>query len=126
MNGGFIIGRGTVFPTYLNVKFEIRPDQDYDAIFLTGAFNNWQVLPEYRMENIRGVFTKIITLKRGSYDYQYVAADIINGNILNEDWYIIEGNNWDTTNVYHIFLYYNDPEYGGYDRIIGYTVQLNK
>jgi hypothetical protein len=126
LNGGFIISKADVFPTYLNVKFEIRPDRDFGRIFLTGAFTNWLVLPEYEMENIDGVFTKIVTLKRGAYDYQYVVADVINGRIVNEDWYILEGNSHETTNVYHIFLYYTDPQYGGYDRIIGYTVQLNK
>jgi hypothetical protein len=126
MNGGFMISRTEVFPTYLNVTFEIRPDNDYGNIFLTGAFNNWLVLPEYEMVNRGGVYTKTINLKRGAYDYQYVVADVINDRIKNEDWYILEGNDWRTTNVYHIFLYYTDPQYGGYDRIIGYTIQLNK
>jgi hypothetical protein len=126
MNGGFISGRSDVYPTYLNVTFEIRPDNDYGSIFLTGAFNNWLILPEYEMKDVGGVYTKTIMLKRGAYDYQYVAADVVNGRIQDEDWYILEGNSWETTNVYHVFVYYTDPQYGGYDRIIGYAVQLNK
>ncbi|HSR17744.1 MAG TPA: hypothetical protein VLM39_06585, partial [Ignavibacteriaceae bacterium] len=61
-----------------------------------------------------------------SYDYQYVAADAVNNRIKNEDWIVLEGNFLETENLYHIFIYYNDPNYGGYDRIIGYKVILSR
>ena len=106
---------------YLNVTFKIRPpDNSFQNIFLVGAFNHWQILPEYQMTNIGGVFNKTVSLKRGIYDYQYVAADMINDKIENPDWLVLEGNFWETSNVYYIFLYYTDQNYGGYDRIIGY------
>ena len=105
----------------MNVTFKIRPpDNNLQSIFLVGAFNQWQILPDYQMKNIGGVYTKTISLKRGIYDYQYVAADIIRDKIENPDWLVLEGNFWETSNVYYIFLYYNDPNYGGYDRIIGF------
>jgi len=127
MNGGFIIGKSEVFPSYINVTFEVKPpEENFGRIFLTGAFNNWQVRTEYEMGSTNGVYRKTIELKRGAYDYQYVVADIINGEIKNEDWYILEGNNYETTNVYHLLLYYTDPNYGGYDKIIGYEVVLNR
>jgi hypothetical protein len=127
MNGGFIISKTEVFPTYLNVLFEFRPpEENFGSIFLTGSFNNWLLLPEYEMENQAGLYKKTVTLKRGAYDYQYVAADVLNGQIINDDWYILEGNNWETKNVYHLLLYYTDPNYGGYDKVIGYDVVLNK
>jgi hypothetical protein len=127
MNGGFIISKTEVFPTYLNVLFEFRPpEENFGSIFLTGSFNNWLLLPEYEMENQAGLYKKTVTLKRGAYDYQYVAADVLNGQIINDDWYILEGNNWATKNVYHLLLYYTDPNYGGYDKVIGYDVVLNK
>lgn len=109
------------YADYLNVTFKIRPpNNNFQSIFLVGAFNHWQILPEYQMTNIGGVYTKTISLKRGIYDYQYVAADIIGNKIENADWFVLEGNYWETSNVYYIFLYYNDPNYGGYNRIIGY------
>ncbi len=115
------------FATYLNVDFSIRPPGDVTGnIFLVGAFNNWQILPEYEMENNYGVYKISVQLKRGIYDYQYVTADLINGKIKNPDWYILEGNSWETVNDYHVFLYYNDPDKGGYDRIIGYNRILSK
>ena len=106
---------------YLNVTFQIRPPDDvFQNIFLVGEFNNWQILPEFQMTNTGGVYSETISLKRGIYDYQYVAADLINGKIENPDWLVLEGNFWETSNAYYIFLYYDDPNYGGYDRIIGY------
>ncbi|HAM10712.1 MAG TPA: hypothetical protein DCP74_10665 [Bacteroidales bacterium] len=72
------------------------------------------------------MYTKTIELKRGAYDYQYVVADVINGVIKNDDWLLLEGNTWETSNVYHVFLYYKDPNYGGYDRIIGYSKIISR
>jgi|SRR5690554_197005 len=123
LNGGSILTNyKDEFATYLNVTFQIRPPDDvFGNIFLVGSFNDWQILPEFELENKAGLYSKTISLKRGIYDYQYVLADILNGQIKNENWVVLEGNNWETKNIYHIFLYYNDPEFGGYERIIGYS-----
>ena len=123
LNGGSILKNfHDEFATYLNVSFSIRPpDEVKGNVFLVGAFNNWQILSEYEMKNDGGLFTETIPLKRGIYDYQYVLADVINGNIKNENWVVLEGNNWQATNVYHVFLYYQDQNYGGYDKVIGYS-----
>jgi hypothetical protein len=108
--------------TYLNVYFSISPpDNVYGDVFLVGSFNNWDILPDYRMDYNGGIFSKTISLKRGVYDYQYVLADYRNGNITNPDWYILEGNSWETVNEYNIFVYYNEPTNGGYDRIIAHS-----
>jgi hypothetical protein len=123
LNGGSVLTNfRNDFATYLNVTFSVRPpDEIMGNIFLTGAFNNWQLLPEYEMTNNGGLYTKTISLKRGIYDYQYVVADVINGIIKNENWVVLEGNTWQTTNVYHVFLYYHDQNFGGYDKVIGYS-----
>ncbi len=112
---------------YLNVTFSIRiPSEVSGDVFLTGAFNNWELSKSYRMENRGGVYKLTIPLKRGIYDYQYVLADFINNKIENADWYVLEGNSWETSNVYEVFLYYKDPNYGGYDKIIGYQKIITK
>ena len=128
LNGGSIyLFYKNEYADYLNVTFKVRPpDDNFQSIFLVGAFNNWQILPEYQMTDIGGVYTKTISLKRGIYDYQYVAADLIRDKIENPDWLVLEGNFWETSNVYYIFLYYNDQNYGGYDRIIGYQKIMTK
>lgn len=109
------------YAEYLNVTFKIRPPENItSSVFLVGDFNNWQVLPDYELYDDEGLLNLTIELKRGIYDYQYVTADKINEEIKNINWYVLEGNFWETENDYHIFLYYKSPEKGGYDKIIGY------
>ena len=61
-------------------------------------------------------------LRRGIYDYQYVTGvwDSRMEQVVNQDWLVLEGNDWRTTNTYTVFVYYNDPRFGGFDRIAGY------
>ena len=109
------------YAEYMDVEFRLRlPDNYYQNVFLVGAFNNWEILPDYLMNEDNGLFTQTIELKRGIYDYQYVTADIIDDFLENESWIELEGNDWRTRNEYYIFLYYDSPELGGYDKIIGY------
>ena len=115
------------YANYLNVTFTIRSPNDISKdIFLTGAFNSWKVSPEFKMQNNSGLYSITIPLKRGVYDYQYVVGDSYNGSVENLDWTYLEGNSWETTNQYFVFLYYNDPNYGGYDRIIGFNQLMSK
>ena len=67
-----------------------------------------------------------IPLKRGIYDYQYVTGEITGNTVEDIDWYTLEGNSWETTNFYYVFLYYNDTDLGGYDHIIGYAKIYSK
>ncbi len=122
-NGSFTLkSPKDINSTYMNVKFEIKlPSEVYGDVYLVGAFNDWQLSDKYKMQFNGDYFELTVELKRGIYDYQYV---VVNGDfkdITNQDWYILEGNDWKTTNEYNIFLWYRDQEYGGYDRIIGYS-----
>jgi hypothetical protein len=128
LNGGEeLTNYNNDYADYLNVTFSFRPaDNFYGDIYLTGAFNNWQILPAYQMTNNEGLYNKTIELKRGIFDYQYVTADFINGEIKNQDWVQLEGNFWETENIYHIFIFYQDPDFGGFDRIIAYQKLTSK
>ncbi len=128
LNGGEILLKyNNDYSTYLNVNFSIRPpDKIYNDIFLVGAFNEWQVIPEYKMNEQGGVYSITLPLKRGVYDYQYVTGEISGKSVKDIDWNYLEGNNWDTSNFYYVFLYYNDPDLGGYDHIIGYSKIYSK
>lgn len=115
------------YATYLNVTFSIRPPEDvYRDIFLVGAFNDWLLSDDYKLRAEEGIYSLTIPLKRGIYDYQYVVADEINSSIFNPDWLVLEGNTWNNKKVYDIFLYYNEPSLGGYERIIGYIRLTDK
>jgi len=124
LNGGEILKKfNNRYATYLNVNFSLRtPEDSYGDIYLVGAFNNWKIQKSFLMNKDSDLYTLTVDLKRGIYDYQYVNAIENNKGEINYDWLVLEGNSWDTTNEYHIFLYYNEPDLGGYDRIIGYSL----
>ncbi len=111
-----------MYSTYMNVTFQVKPPEEiYGDIFLVGAFNDWQLSEKNKMNFNGDHFELTLELKRGVYDYQYVVVNGDYSDVTNQNWYILEGNDWQTTNEYNIFLWYRDQEYGGYDRIIGYS-----
>jgi hypothetical protein len=122
LNGGKIYSDyKDEFSTYLNVTFSIRPPEEiFNDIFLVGAFNDWELSNDYKMNEENGIYSITIPLKRGIYDYQYVVADVLNNEILNPDWVVLEGNTWLNSKEYDVFLFYNEQDKGGYERIIGY------
>jgi len=123
LNGGeILLNYKNDYATYKKVAFSIRPPNDiYNDVFLVGAFNNWEVTPEYKMVQAGGIYSITTILKRGIYDYQYVTGEISGNSVKDIDWYTLEGNDWATANYYYVFLYYNDQDLGGYDHIIGYA-----
>lgn len=122
-NGAFTLKQPKdIYSTYMNVLFQIKPPEEaYGDIYLVGAFNEWQLSDKNKMNFNGDHFELTLELKRGVYDYQYVVVNGDYSDVTNQDWYILEGNDWQTTNDYNIFLWYHDLEYGGYDRIIGYS-----
>lgn len=122
LNGGKIFSNyKDEFSTYHYVTFSIRPpEENFRNIFLVGAFNDWKLSLDYRLEESGGVHSITIPLKRGIFDYQYVTADVENGEVVNPDWLILEGNTWLNSKEFNVFLYYNEQDKGGYERIIGY------
>ncbi|PJA98394.1 MAG: hypothetical protein CO128_07560 [Ignavibacteriales bacterium CG_4_9_14_3_um_filter_30_11] len=128
LNGGKILKHfNDSYANYLEVNFSFRsPEKNYGDIFLVGSFNDWTLSNAYKMNKDNDLYTYGLNLKRGIYDYQYVATVGNSKGVISYDWQILEGNSWDTINEYHIFLYYNEPDLGGYDRIIGYTLIESK
>lgn len=123
LNGSFILTNyKNEFAEYLNVNFRIKPPEEFlGDVFLVGAFNNWQPSEGFKLERLGDIYSKVIQLKRGIYDYQFVSGYLVNGKVKDENWIYLEGNFWEATNEYHVFLYYKDPNYGGYDKIIGFS-----
>ena len=103
------------------ISISIPLEEVEEEIFLVGAFNEWKLLPNYKLYTENGINSITIPLKRGIYDYQYFVAKETDDEIVNDDWLVLEGNTWDNKKVYDIFLYYNETDLGGYERIIGYA-----
>jgi len=122
-NGGYkLVNYTNNYADYMMVEFEYSPESFLNNdIFLVGAFTNWKILPEYRLTKDGGIYKVTTELKRGIYDYQYVLGIEDGDEIRNIDWYTLEGNFWETSNYYYVFVYYKSLQYGGYDQIIGYA-----
>lgn len=116
LNGGFVLSDyEDVDATYHDVQFKLRADMFSGRdIYLTGAFTDWRVYRENKMNESGGLFKITKNIKRGKYDYQYV--------IVEEDGSVnrlaLEGNFWETSNSYLILIYYKETTLGGYDKII--------
>ncbi len=121
-NGGYLLTNyKDEYAQYMDVVFELRPPEELkSSIFIVGSFTNWEVLPEYELQPYDHLFRIAIKLKRGVYDFQYVTGELEGDKVKNVDWYFLEGNFWSTKNDYRVFLFYNTPDNGGYNKIIGY------
>lgn len=132
LNGSFILSDYKQSTSeYLNVEFSLKyPNDTKKNVYIVGGFNNWNPFlfkdKRFLLKESDGILKTSIELKRGKYDYQYVVCDINNEKLKDIDWYFLEGNFLETKNIYHIFAFYNDLNFGGYDRIIAFTKVRNR
>ncbi len=103
---------------YINIIFRFTPpDETGENIYLYGSFINWNPLRLIRMEKSGTHYTATLRLKRGIYDYQYVKLNKSDA-VLSVDSYSFEGNFYETDNLWTILVWYKDPQYRGYSKII--------
>ncbi len=111
---------------YIDVHFAFEsynPKNDVD-IYVTGAFNNWQLSDQNRMtfDEEKRYYTVNMLLKQGTYNYQYTFTKKNSHEILPEE---PEGNYWQTTNLYSTLLYYR-PWGQRYDLLIGWNRSFSR
>ncbi len=116
---------------YLEVLFRLDMlERDYRAltagnkdIFLAGEFNFWNPTEDDRLQWDEQEQAYVVQklLRRGIYDYQYITGewDQASHSVVGQDWTALEGTDWRTTNRYTALVYFNDPRFGGFDRIVG-------
>jgi hypothetical protein len=106
---------------YAEVQFSLsmnEPMENQD-VFLVGRFNDWQMLPQYKMkfDEVLQAYTVRTPLKQGYYNYAY-ATKPRNISTAPASLSPIDGDWWETENVYTIIIYYR--AFGErYDRVIG-------
>ena len=105
---------------YTKVHFIYKTNTDLkdgEAIYVYGAFNNWQFNEENRLKHTtQDYYETDMLLKQGFYNYTYVALDA-NNAIDNT----LEGTHYQTENNYTVLVYYK--KFGAkYDEVIGYGV----
>jgi len=89
-------------------------------VYILGAITDWRMDESSKMEydpQRRG-YQKRLQLKQGYYDYMYIVKDKNTGEATLAP---INGDFWETNNMYHIFVYLYDY-LQNYDQLIGYKV----
>ncbi len=109
--------RNPISANYAYVHFALRSAQPIDGnVYLSGAFTNWNLTPEYQMtyDAIKKEYAATVFLRQGYYDYQYVVKSPTLPS------YYFEGSHFETENQYEIFVYYRSFQPQA-DLLIGYT-----
>lgn len=102
---------------YAWVYFSLDSDRMEKEIYVLGGFNDFQPKKEYQMEydEANKKYVARIYLKQGFYNY-ILATKEANGAL---NFGEINGNFWQTENLYQAFLYYA-PFGRNYDGLMGY------
>jgi hypothetical protein len=114
---------------YLCVRFELEhPFIDDRDIFVAGIFNHWDPQREDRMlfNEETEHYELDRWLLRGAYDYQYVLGryDEDRGYVVDQDWIALAGNTWSANNLYWAIIYYDDDQFGGVQRAVGFSAAI--
>ncbi|MDD3458857.1 MAG: DUF5103 domain-containing protein [Weeksellaceae bacterium] len=96
---------------------EFDDENGTKELYVVGAFNNWQLLPAYRLKLTEtNYWETAVLLKQGYYNYQYAVYDKSTGNV---SYSAINGSFWQTENIYQALFYYR-PWGHRYDVLVGY------
>ncbi len=86
-------------------------------LYIVGAFNDWQLTPEFRLKKAESNYWEVAALlKQGYYNYQYAVYDQSTQTV---SYSIVNGSFWQTENLYQALFYYR-PWGVRYDVLMGY------
>ncbi len=86
-------------------------------LYIVGAFNDWDLSPEYQLHKTDSNYWEVsVLLKQGYYNYQYAVYDSSTGETSMS---AINGSFWQTENMYQGLFYYR-PWGVRYDVLMGY------
>lgn len=86
-------------------------------VYVVGAFNDWQITPENKMQFGESGFLELdLYLKQGYYNYQFAVKDTKTGQVSQT---YVDGSFWQTENLYQALFYFR-PWGHRYDLLIGY------
>ena len=111
INGGYIIEHYEYNDPqqgdYVLVNFRIEMPQLLGDIYVFGDLSNWELQERFKMyyDQSAHSYEAFIQLKQGYYNYKFMAVK--NDGSLYE--HLIEGNHFETENLYEILFYYNPP-----------------
>lgn len=120
INGGYIIDQyeyeDATQSDYVLVNFKLEMPEVQGKIYVFGALSNWKINERFQMyyNHKKGKYEALVLLKQGYYNYKFIAVK--NDGSLYE--HLIEGNHFQTENMYEVLFYYNPPGQI-YDLLIG-------
>lgn len=99
---------------YFSLKIEEKTDE---PIYIVGQFNNHEISDDYLLEynSSTGLYEIALLLKQGFVNYRFVTAK---GQKINDE-NSIDGNFYETENLYQVLLYYRGNN-DRHDAAIGY------
>ncbi len=106
---------------YALVHFTLEAEEPFSkTIYVTGAFNNWELAKENCMtyNRLSKTYRATILLKQGVYDYHYAIKGIIASRYYADETFI-DGSYSLTENEYSILVYYKNSNSQA-DRAIAY------
>lgn len=96
---------------------EFDDKQGAKELYIVGAFNNWQIAPEYQLrQSDSNYWEASVLLKQGYYNYQYAVLDRKTNHVSMSE---INGSYWQTENNYQGLFYYR-PWGVRYDVLMGF------
>jgi len=126
INGQFIIESqeswdSSIESDYSYVYFSLIKELSYEDIYLLGDFTNWEINDHYKLLYNNQKYETNLYLKQGYYNYAFgIVKDY--GEVNMRD---IEGSHYETSNDYHIYVYYR-PIGQTYDQLIGFLKTSSK
>ena len=125
LDGGYNIdnldyNKELAYSNYVNVNFSLSSPPVSGDVYVTGAFNYWNLNQDNKMhyDSAKSQYSARVLLKQGWYDYQY----LVKSSTLPP--YYFEGSHFETENYYEILVYYK-PFQPRADLLIGY-IRLDK
>lgn len=128
INGSFYIRNVTIMDQtrssseadYTWVHFALDEFNDQNGaleLYIVGAFNNWQIDDQYRLQKSSNNLWEVsLLLKQGYYNYQYAVKNTKTGKVSMSK---INGSFWQTENLYQALFYYR-PWGVRYDLLMSY------
>ena len=107
---------------YCEITFRLAAPLNINSgdYYVYGALSDWKLSDKYKMHyNAQGYYTATLFLKQGYYNYRYVFKNEGLDIATDAQWYIAEGNFYQTENDYFILCYYSNPT-KTFDEIVGF------
>jgi hypothetical protein len=110
---------------YVLIDFVLEPEglPSSREIYVVGSFNGWKLSNDWKMryDPEQRQYTLAQWVRRGRHNYVYASAVVNKQTGVPEsyDYEECEGNSPSANQTFYAFFYYRNPQFGGYDALLG-------